>query len=295
CLEYAIGTFDEFLCRPGLDAALNQLKVLTKAVGDRLALPGIKSIVCAGSFALTTLIRMDAPQVKMVIGNQCSLSGDNIQEPSLQSPSGVPSPWNATSIVEASDFTMDQHIKLFNDIQTTYSMNFDKEVVDDVYSRTDGYPGLEGLLASLCIEFASTEHHLDSNTWDDCFTGFIRFPSTSKLSAVTNIHKYLDQQGEFEMKAKNLLGRFLQMRTMQKSDIVEEDSLALTHLRALSIIKEGDNLLDFTSNIIFDLLSAFYYPFHNMEISIPMNLKFEKPADFLEKVLTLLLVTIYLL
>jgi hypothetical protein len=56
------------------------------------------------------------------------------------------------------------------------------------------------------------------------------------------------------MKAKNLLGRFLQMRTMQKPDIPEEDSLAVTHLHALGIIKERNNLLDFTSNIIFNLL-----------------------------------------
>ncbi|CAB4419832.1 unnamed protein product [Rhizophagus irregularis] len=41
------------------------------------------------------------------------------------------------------------------------NLDFSEKVVDDIYSCTNGYAGLEGLFASLCIEYASNKVVLD--------------------------------------------------------------------------------------------------------------------------------------
>ncbi|RGB42419.1 hypothetical protein C1646_809964 [Rhizophagus diaphanus] len=147
----------------------------------------------------------------------------------LQKPVGIlPSPLNSTRIIEASDFTKEQHIKFFHDIKVERNLSFSEKVVDDIYSRTDGYAGLEGLLASLCIEYAGNMVVLDFSTWNERFTEFIH--------------------------VRRLLERFLQRGSLSASGF-DDDDVAIVHLRAIGIIKSQDNDYVFTSNIIFDLLS----------------------------------------
>jgi hypothetical protein len=105
---------------------------------------------------------------------------------------GVPSPLNSVKIIEASDFTKEQHVQFFHDIQENLNLRFNEKVVDDIYSRTNGHTGLEGLLASLCIQYCSNEETLEFNAWNDRFTEFIRNP-TKKISAVQHIEKYLSE------------------------------------------------------------------------------------------------------
>ena len=104
------------------------------------------------------------------------------------------------------------------------------------------------------------------STWNNRFTEFIRNPKKKKVSAVKHTEKYLtdnnDNNGNvFVKEAKNLLGRFLQRGTLSSSEIDDHDLIATVHLRALGIVKSQDNYFEFTSNIIFDLLSSSYYPF----------------------------------
>jgi hypothetical protein len=71
-------------------------------------------------------------------------------------------------------------VAFFNDIQMNRNLHFSEKVVYDTYSRTNGYAGLEGLLASLCVEYASNVITLDFNTWNNRFTEFIRSPTKKK-------------------------------------------------------------------------------------------------------------------
>ncbi|CAG8560971.1 3092_t:CDS:2 [Funneliformis mosseae] len=130
-----------------------------------------------------------------------------------------------------SDFTKEQHVTFFYDIQENRNLHFNEKVVDDIYGCTNGYTGLEGLFASLCIEYASNGKTLDFSTWNNCFIEFIS--------------------------AKNLLGCFLIRGTLSSSEIDnEEDSISIVHLRTIGNIKSRDNYYEFTSNIILDILTS---------------------------------------
>ncbi|CAG8743895.1 17290_t:CDS:2, partial [Funneliformis caledonium] len=105
---------------------------------------------------------------------------------------GVPLTLNSAKIIEVSDFTKEQHVTFFYNIQENRNLHFnEKVVVDDIYSCTNGYARLEDLFASLCIEYASNGKTLDFSTWNDRFTEFIRNPTKKKISAVKYIENYL--------------------------------------------------------------------------------------------------------
>ncbi|PKY42754.1 hypothetical protein RhiirA4_456608 [Rhizophagus irregularis] len=221
---------------------IDQMRELTKLVNDRSA-EGIKSIVFAGSFLITTIFKGRNLKIKRVI-----------------EPVGVSTPLNSTRIIEASDFTKEQHIKFFHNIQVNRNLYFSEKVVDDIYSRTNGYAGLEGLLASLCIEYTSNEKALDFSIWNERFMEFIHNPSKCKISAIKHIEKYLpadntdNNDNTYIKDARHLLERFLQRGSLPSSEFANDD-IAIVYLRAIGIIKNQDNNYVFTSNIIFDLLS----------------------------------------
>ncbi|CAB4495658.1 unnamed protein product [Rhizophagus irregularis] len=285
---------------------IDQTRELIKLINDRGA-RGIKSVVFAGSFAITTILEDGSHQVKKVIEissqeSSQELPQDNLLDDSLlgkptqsclQKPEGVPSPLNSAKIIEASDFTKEQHIQFYYDIQENLNLCFNEKVVDDIYSLTNGYAGLEGLLASLCIQYGSNEETLEFNAWNDLFTEFIRNPTKKKISAVKHIEKYLSEpvnssNNHFIKDAKKLLERFLRKGTLHSSEINDEDLVAIVHLRAIGIIRDmGNEILGFTSNIILDLLSDNYYPVFRRD-ALARIPHINSPQDFLRELYALL-------
>ncbi|CAB4373215.1 unnamed protein product [Rhizophagus irregularis] len=299
-----IDEFDRFLLNQDKspEGTIDQMRELIKLVNDRGA-EGIKSIVFAGSFAISTMLEDGSSQVKKVIeissqesSQELSLLEDSLLEKPtqscLQKPEGVPSPLNSAKIIEASDFTKEQHIQFYNDIQENLNLRFNEKVVDDIYSLTNGYAGLEGLLASLCIQYGSNEETLEFNAWNDLFTEFIRNPTKKKISAVKHIEKYLSEpvnssNNHFIKDAKKLLERFLRKGILHSSEINDEDLVAIVHLRAIGIIRDmGKEILGFTSNIILDLLSDNYYPVFRQDALAKIP-HINSPQDFLSKTLDL--------
>ncbi|CAB4480714.1 unnamed protein product [Rhizophagus irregularis] len=303
-----IDEFDRFLLNQNKSPVdtIDQMRELIKLVNDRGA-RGIKSVIFAGSFAITTILEDGSHQVKKVIEissqeSSQELPQDNLLDDSLlgkptqsclQKPEGVPSPLNSAKIIEASDFTKEQHIQFYYDIQENLNLRFNEKVVDDIYSLTNGYAGLEGLLASLCIQYGSNEETLEFNAWNDLFTEFIRNPTKKKISAVKHIEKYLSEpvnssNNHFIKDAKKLLERFLRKGTLHSSEINDEDLVAIVHLRAIGIIRDmGNEILGFTSNIILDLLSDNYYPVFRRD-ALARIPHINSPQDFLRELYALL-------
>ncbi|POG61897.1 hypothetical protein GLOIN_2v1700674 [Rhizophagus irregularis DAOM 181602=DAOM 197198] len=302
-----IDEFDRFLLNQNKSPVdtIDQMRELIKLVNDR-GERGIKSVIFAGSFAITTILENGSHQVKKVIEissqeSSQELPQDNLLDDSLlrkqtqsclQKPEGVPSPLNSAKIIEASDFTKEQHIQFYYDIQENLNLRFNEKVVDDIYSLTNGYAGLEGLLASLCIQYGSNEETLEFNAWNDLFTEFIRNPTKKKISAVKHIEKYLSEpvnssNNHFIKDTKKLLERFLRKGTLHSSEINDEDLVAIVHLRAIGIIRDmGNEILGFTSNIILDLLSDNYYPVFRRD-ALARIPHINSPQDFLSKTLDL--------
>ncbi|CAI2189323.1 12522_t:CDS:2 [Funneliformis geosporum] len=231
----------------------------------KIGAEGIKLIVFAGSFSISTMIEDRNLQIKSVIemsshellqksSQEFSLKEKQIHS-CLQKPVEVPSPLNS-------------------------SKSLRRQILTKGNTHTNGYAGLEGLFASLCIEYASDEKSLDFK--------FIRNP-IKKISGVKHIEKYLTDNNDntFVKDARHLLERFLQRGTLSSSEIVDNNLIAIVHLRAIGIIKCKDNYFEFTSNIILDLLSSIYYPVYDRKAfaRIPV---INSPLDFLKKVLDLL-------
>lgn len=129
-----------------------------------------------------------------------------------------------------SNFTKKQHIKFFHDIQVDRNLDFSEKVVDDIYSCTNGYAGLEGLFASLCIEYASNKVVLDFSKWNERFTEFIRNPPKRKISAIKVIEKYLtentdnnDNTNTYIKDVRCLLEHFLQRESLPSSEFNDND------------------------------------------------------------------------
>jgi hypothetical protein len=147
---------DRFLLNNTVDT-IDQIREPIKLVNDRGA-EGIKSIVFAGSFSITTMLEDRNLKIKGVIEVSSQESTQELsQELSQESPqdkkqthfclqklAGVLSPLNSVKIIEASDFTKEQHVKFFHDIQMDRNFHISDKVIDDIYSRTNDYTGLEG-------------------------------------------------------------------------------------------------------------------------------------------------------
>ncbi|CAG8695948.1 21145_t:CDS:2, partial [Racocetra persica] len=284
-----IDEFDRFLisCKDA-ENEIDQITTLAKCINDG-GMEGIKSIVFAGSFSITVVLGDRIPQTKQSI----RISQNEQANEYFQHPRGVLSSLNSAKTIEASDFTKEQHMLFYRNIQEDRNVHFSEEVVDDIFSITNGYAGLEGLLASLCIEYASNEQILDFNTWNYRFTEFIRNPTRKKINAVNHVEKYLSENDTTQTYnplikgARKLLERFLQKGTLQSSEITDEDSIPLLHLRAIGIVKSCDgHLLEFTSNLVLDILSSTYYPFYRDSLARIQSIN--TPSDFLEKALSLL-------
>ncbi|CAG8733324.1 1816_t:CDS:2, partial [Dentiscutata erythropus] len=231
---------DRFLvsCKDA-DNEIDQIKTLAKCVNDG-GVKGIKSIVFAGSFSITTTLIDGIPQIEQII----RISQNEQAHGYFRHPRGIPSPLNSEKTIEASDFTKEQHLLFYHDIQADRNVHFSEEVVDDIFSLTNGHAGLEE---------------------------FIRNPTRKKINSVNHIEKYLCESDDATQynnplikSARKLLERFLQKGTLQSSEITDEDSISLLHLRAIGIVKSsnGDTLARISS--------------------------ITTPSDFLEKVLGLL-------
>uniref|UniRef100_U9T6F3 Uncharacterized protein n=2 Tax=Rhizophagus irregularis TaxID=588596 RepID=U9T6F3_RHIID len=130
----------------------------------------------------------------------------------LQQPVGIfPSPLNSVKIIDR-------------------NLDFSEKVVDDIYSCTNGYAGLEGLFASLCIEYASNKVVLDFSKWNERFTEFIRNPPKRKISAIKVIEKYLtentdnnDNTNTYIKDVRCLLEHFLQRESLPSSEFNDND------------------------------------------------------------------------
>ncbi|CAB4483235.1 unnamed protein product [Rhizophagus irregularis] len=110
------------------------------------------------------------------------------------------------------------------------NLDFSEKVVDDIYSCTNGYAGLEGLFASLCIEYASNKVVLDFSKWNERFTEFIRNPPKRKISAIKVIEKYLtentdnnDNTNTYIKDVRCLLEHFLQRGSLPSSEFNDND------------------------------------------------------------------------
>ncbi|RUS16627.1 hypothetical protein BC937DRAFT_90982 [Endogone sp. FLAS-F59071] len=177
--------------------------------------------------------------------------------------------WNLTvQVIVASDITAEQHKVFFMQIQKVNNLQFEPDVVSDVFSRTQGYAGLEGLLALLCIEFAVNMPTLMMKEWT---TRFQEQHSSKRVSILQHILRDLESM---EQEVVQCLEQFLEFGEMPRPTINDDKTeLMFGHLRALGIIVERGSKYEFTSNIVLDLLSNKYYPVpqHGMQrvASIP--------------------------
>ncbi|PKY42820.1 hypothetical protein RhiirA4_456696 [Rhizophagus irregularis] len=282
-----IDEFDQFLFNSkknkNIENAIDEISELTKLISDRSI--GIKSIVYTGTYSIVAMLKDGVPQIRKVIEtpSQESLSHDSKFLLETQ-----PSPFSAKAI-QASDFTKDQHMVFFSDIQKDRNIKLSEEVLDDIYSITNGNAGLEGLLVLLCMEYSANEKTLEFDKWNERFTEFRRSPMNHQIKAVNHIEKHLSGSNDNELleSARNLLGRFLRRGTLRSSEIKDSDTNAIMHLQAIGIIKDlGSELFGFTSNIIVDLLSTKYYPLYKEGLAtIPV---IKEPQQFLKDVLGLL-------
>ncbi|RUS29542.1 LOW QUALITY PROTEIN: hypothetical protein BC938DRAFT_480537 [Jimgerdemannia flammicorona] len=245
--------FDSYLLHPNvadINGSLRLLQELVKSVSDQ-ELNMIQSVVCAGSFALSQLTNMLSSTAPVTMESN-SQSLDFV---------AVPSPWNASDVIEASDFTIENHWRFFPRSKAVWD-----GVLMEV--RTRGHAGFEGLFAAKCIEWtANTEGHvLTLESYTPRITDFIRARTMEKLEVVTHIRSRLNSKDgnaiPLRTAAKTLLERFLHVGSLTKFDIKDDESEALIYLRGLGIIKETEDFKEyiFTSNLLFDLLSDEYYP-----------------------------------
>jgi len=214
-------------------------------------------------------------------------------ESSSQSPAfrTLPSPWNSSDIIEASDFTVENHRHFFNTIQNAKGFQFDIKVVEDIFSRTQGYAGFEGLFASKCLEWTINvkNHILEFKTYDYRITDYVRSQTIEKLEAITHIRDRLSPNNHTATplmnNAKKLLEDFLYSGSLTKFQIEDDD--ALIYLRGLGIIKQKEDSDEyiFTSNLLFDLLSDVYYPIGDRG-SIAGFGTIGDPEDFLQRVIS---------
>ena len=134
-----IDEFDQFLLniyrQNDTVYQIDKLRDLIKLINDRDT-KGIKSIVFAGSFGMITMLENGDLKIKRVIevlAQELSQESQHKKQPHsrLQQPVGIfPSPLNSVRIIEASDFTKEQHIKFFHDIQVDRNLDFSEKVVD---------------------------------------------------------------------------------------------------------------------------------------------------------------------
>ncbi|RUS22791.1 hypothetical protein BC937DRAFT_86827 [Endogone sp. FLAS-F59071] len=226
--------FDHFL-KPANRTLLPTIYRLLKLVCNR-SIQGILSVVCAGSFALVDMMK------------ETKVSQD---ERELY--------WNLTvQVIVASDITAEQHKVFFTRIQKVNNLQFEPDVVSDVFSRTQGYAGLEGLLALLCIEFAVNMPTLTMKEWTTRFQEFIQQHSSKRVSILQHILRDLESM---EQEVVQCLEQFLEFGEMPRPTINDDKTeLMFGRLRALGIIVERGSKYEFTSNIVLDLLSNKYYP-----------------------------------
>ncbi|POG62128.1 hypothetical protein GLOIN_2v1785738 [Rhizophagus irregularis DAOM 181602=DAOM 197198] len=294
-----IDEFDRFLFNSkknkNIEHAIDEIRELTKLISDRSI--GIKSIVYTGTYSIVAMLKESVPQIRKVIETPSQESIDSLSEDEslshdskcLLEPQPIPSPLNSAKAIQASDFTKDQHMLFFNDIQKDRHIKLSEEVLDDIYSITNGYAGLEGLLASLCMEYSANEKTLEFDKWNERFTEFRRSPTNYQIKAVNHIEKHLSGSSDNGLleSARNLLGRFLRRGTLRSSEIKDSDTNAIMHLQAIGIIKDlGSELFGFTSNIMLDLLSTKYYPLYREGLATIPDIK--EPQQFLKDILGLL-------
>ncbi|KAF9401463.1 hypothetical protein BGX21_001601, partial [Mortierella sp. AD011] len=252
--------FDYYLFRPnatGIDGGLQFLKEFAKAVNDK-SYSMIRSIVCSGSFAISQLTNKLSSTVQgpMESDSQTSINVN------------VPSPWNSSSIIHASDFTLENHQHFFHGIASELEISIDELVIKDVFSRTEGYAGFEGLLAAKCAGWTLTakDRTLSYKSYLRFITNFTRMGSLGKIEVVTYINDLLNSISNRDpviAASKKLLGKFLQSVTLDYHQIETEEKDALLHLQGLGIIKQRNQESSdyiFTTNVLFDLLSETFYP-----------------------------------
>ncbi|RIA88334.1 hypothetical protein C1645_739472 [Glomus cerebriforme] len=73
----------------------------------------------------------------------------------LQEPQVIPSPLNSAEVIEASDFTEEQHKAFFKEIQENSGFNISEEVITDIFGISNGYAGLESayiIIHGICCQ-----------------------------------------------------------------------------------------------------------------------------------------------
>ncbi|RUS34373.1 hypothetical protein BC938DRAFT_480904 [Jimgerdemannia flammicorona] len=226
--------FDSYLLRgPHVAKGLQSLAELVNAVRNgRLKM--IRSIVCAGRFTLSQLT----------------------SELTLQSP------WNDSNIIEASNFSKENHQHFFRVIENETGRRFAPDIVEDIFSRIQGDAGFEGIFASKCIEWvANTED--GTLRLQQFLPRVIDFTRTEKFEVVNHVQSRLDTKGgrrtPLMVTTNNLLVRFLHVGFLSNDSIRQHESDALTYLRGLGIIKKDGDRYSFSSNLLFDLLLDKFY------------------------------------
>jgi hypothetical protein len=122
-------------------------------------------------------------------------------------------------------------MSFFKDIQEDRDIRINEDILNDIYSVTNGYASLKGLLASLCMEYSINEKSLEFDKWNKHFTEFRRNPTNLQIKAVNHIEKHLfDCDDKLIENVKNLLKRFLQRGTLYSSEIRGDDISAIMHL-----------------------------------------------------------------
>ncbi|RUP50724.1 hypothetical protein BC936DRAFT_137911 [Jimgerdemannia flammicorona] len=241
---------DAYLLRPNITEGMDALKELVKCVSDG-GMSMIQSVVCAGTFSFS------------------QLTENRLRDTQVQDTKFMPSPWNSSCVIEASDFTKENHRQFFHAIEIGKGLEFDVDVVDDIFSRTGGYAGFEGLFAAKCTEWTVNVEgeKLRLDTYTPRITDFIRSYTGEKFTALAHVKRYLDDADRggntVVVAAKKLLQKFLYSGSLSRRSLASEDHEALAYLRGIGIIKQSrknDDQLEFCSNLLFDMLTDFYYP-----------------------------------
>ena len=131
-----------------------------KSVRDASKPRILQSVVCVGSLLLTEGVE----SVSSVPVNSCS-SASSSAELSSASQLKVFSPWGAQKYIEAEHFTLDQHKQFFAILRRERQFDVPDVVVLDIWSITQGHPGLLGHCADHLFSLARSKSSVSVADW----------------------------------------------------------------------------------------------------------------------------------
>ncbi|CAG8688759.1 11528_t:CDS:2 [Funneliformis mosseae] len=141
-----------------LECMIDEIRELTKLISNKSI--GIKSIIYTGTYSIVAMLKDGISQIRKFIWKE-SKSESLSHASKLLEPEPISSPLNFAKIIQASDFTREQHMLFFKDIQEDRDIRINEDVLNDIYNITNSYSSLKKLLVSLYIEYSVNEKFLE--------------------------------------------------------------------------------------------------------------------------------------